>query len=161
MVKQPIYMAGPMDLADDDGRGWRTFLERNYPAIEWLNPLDMHDPIHDPAMSHREIVQDDKELIGRSKGMIINITDLSELNWGTQQEQLIANVLMYIPNVVVYKGDRADLSPWCLEHADYVATSLEEAVDVLHAMICGCAYPDERPSADVGYYNPYEREVAA
>lgn len=155
MTEKPkVYLAGPIQHADDGGHGWRDDVIEATDEFEWLNPLDKHDggeafatimperfaENYEPAddelvITDREIVEADKELIDTADAILIGF-DEKVPAWGTPMEQAYvwdeARDKSSIP-VVVYHGPLPDdeLSPWLRYHSDYRVPELSAALNHL------------------------------
>lgn len=136
-----MYLAGAITAHPDGqhGNGWRSFIQETYDGIEWINPLDYEHPDMEYGSFYDDlIVERDLMLIDRSDAIIMEVrTDIYQ--WGTPQEQFYAHGTG-TPVIVWYEGDPADLSPWCRFHHDYIATSIEEAVEVAYEITMGEKY---------------------
>lgn len=150
-----VYMAGAITHCDNYGYNWRDFVTATYSAVEWVNPLDKELDI----LMDYQVKEDDLRMLDSCDGMLMFVeTDIHQ--WGTPQEQYHAH-LTGVPVVIIYTGDRSDLSAFCTADGDYIATSIEEGVEVLYETLTTQQYPDTGRLEDTEYYSPYEYEVTA
>ena len=139
-----IYLAGPIQHAEDGGHGWRDRVkeEFDHPDIEWSDPLDKYDgpaegvvihngdPPEDVApdadlVSVSELVESDKEMVARADGVLVGWDDVPSA--GTPMEVMFAHA-NWKPVAIWYRGE-AGISPWMEYHSTSVADDLSEAVD--------------------------------
>lgn len=84
MMPMPkVYLSGPMQHLEDEGRRWREEVKQQYPGIEWLDPLDKaiedekpDDPDFwaDPELS-QDLMDGDKEMIDEADAVLLHRSD--------------------------------------------------------------------------------------
>lgn len=125
-----VYMAGPIQHAHDDGKGWRQRVKERYDYIEWLDPFDKYDST-EPEDQIREmdevteeyIVEEDLKLIHDSDAVLVHWENVPSV--GTPMEIRYA----YVNDIpVVLQTTVDDPSPWLTYHADSVHETFDEAV---------------------------------
>lgn len=90
-----IYMAGPIQHARDNGKGWRAYVKDAHPEIEWVDPMDKYDSTDNDGFddwqdesaewTDERIVAGDKEMIRECDAVLIHYEKVS--SWGTPREQ--------------------------------------------------------------------------
>lgn len=118
-------MAGPIEDAQDAGRGWRNWLEQNRDDIEWVNPEDL---IEQDEFCE-EYVEDEIELIKSSDAMLVHWEDVKTC--GTPMEVVYAATLFDIP--VIVQTTVEDPSKWLTYHATAIVDNFNDAIALLHA----------------------------
>lgn len=150
-----VYLAGAITHCENYGHGWRDFVTDTYTGLEWVNPLDKE--LH--VLTDYQVKYDDLRMLDGCDAMLMMVdTDIHQ--WGTPQEQYHAH-LTGTPVVIVYTGDRGELSAFCTADGDYIATSVEEGVEYLYELLMGEQYEHSGRLQDTAYYSPYEIEVSA
>lgn len=141
-----IYMAGPVQHADDGGHGWRNELQQSNLDAEWNNPLDKYDLSIDNVrwvkdeskipddtetateyVTSQQIVDGDKELIDESDALMIHLEEMVPM-WGTPMEMMYA--FDRTMPIAVSHGD-FEISPWLIHHADFRTMDPHDAADYL------------------------------
>lgn len=144
-MSKTVYLAGPIQFADDGGHGWRNRVATEFETvgIEWSDPLDKYDARSEAVIVHNgdppenppegsdlisttELVEADKELVAAADALLVGWDDVPSA--GTPMEVLYAYE-RDTPVVVWYRGD--SLSPWMQYHADAVFESLDDCVEWL------------------------------
>jgi hypothetical protein len=132
-----VYLAGPIDNADDDGRGWRRAIEPWGTDIEWVNPLDEHDQTAggDEPLPDKDLRLLDRENIDECDGMVVRY-ELTP-SWGTPRE--MEYVSEYgtgpdIPVVVWTDVPSEDRSPWVTD-ADAIETSMLAVLGQIQSLV--------------------------
>lgn len=90
-----IYLAGPIQHAENNGRGWRKNLELWYDDVEFLNPLDKYDAAEDyddmrAEWDDEDVVEADLELIRESDGVLVHYEE-GVPSYGTPCEAFYAS----------------------------------------------------------------------
>ena len=143
-----IYLAGPVQHADDGGHGWRDDVIAQYSdQLDFLNPLDKYDtpstevewlqPDEVPSdygdgievLSPTEIVQADKSMISSSDVVLIGLRDNVPM-YGTPREHEYAAVTLG-KRVVVWHTEDMSLSPWTITDTDYLSTDLQRCMEYI------------------------------
>lgn len=136
MMPMPkVYLSGPMQHLEDEGRSWREDVKREYPGIEWLDPLDKgieDEKPEDPDFwADHELSQDlmdaDKEMIDKADAVLLHRSDeVASHGTGREHEYAVQN------DIPVFAWTTVDDPSPCLV-ADTVAVkgSVEKAVDAI------------------------------
>jgi hypothetical protein len=143
-----VYLAGPVQHADDGGHGWRDDIEAQYgDQFDFLNPLDKYDtpstevawlqPDEVPedyddgmeVLEPRDIVGSDKEMIDASDAILIGLQDHVPM-YGTPREHEYAH--QTDTEVVVWHAEGLELSPWTISDADFLSHNLDECMDHIY-----------------------------
>jgi len=136
--KPTVYLAGPVQHADDGGEGWRTAIEDTVTNINWRNPLAKYNVPADginiisektdapDTVTPADIVNADKELLRDSEAVLVGYSDVKQV--GTPMEVMFAYE-QSIPCVIWLRNatDRASRSPWYLYHADIISDRRDAA----------------------------------
>ena len=147
--RAPIaYLCGPIENLSDAGHGWRDEIEQRWgDQIEFLNPLDRHDPIaedftiwdprfedepDEPHLTVRDIVEDDLSSIDEADCLLVHWQTYDEGSpvpmAGTPMEMRYA----WHRNMAVitrYAGTLGDVSPWARYHSDEMYSSFDECIN--------------------------------
>jgi len=137
--KPTVYLAGPVQHADDGGEGWRTAIEDTVTNINWRNPLAKYNVPADginiisektdapDTVTPADIVNADKELLRDSEAVLVGYSDVKQV--GTPMEVMFAYE-QSIPIVIWLRNatDRASLSPWYQYHADLITDRRDAAI---------------------------------
>jgi len=157
-----VYLAGPIQHADDGGHGWRDKVIDDYRTCQYLNPLDFFDGGEDKAtilpeeeaedyeaengefvITDEELVEKDKRMVHEADGLIIGFPEKVP-SWGTPQEQSESwthptNPAEAEPKkpIVVWHGHipAEELSPWIRYHATFYSRSLTECMEYLEVAL--------------------------
>ena len=124
-----IYLAGPVQHADDGGHGWRDQIKEDVLSVEWLDPLDKYDvPSGDidvgTDISAEQIVESDKEMIDGADAVLARYAHMPSV--GTPMEILYAYERDIPVFVWVDAEDTSGMSPWITHHAAGYGTSREQ-----------------------------------
>lgn len=139
-----VYMAGPIQHAQDNGKGWRSRVKHKYDHIDWVDPIDKYDSTSEAAAWEDEkVVEQDKALIDDCDAMLVHYEKVP--TWGTPREHEYA-VQMGIPVVVQTTEDKP--SPWLTSDAVAVVKTFAEAVEVLQKPFSAA---DPRPNGEPYY----------
>ena len=141
-----IYLAGPVQHADDGGHDWRDDVIAQYrDQLDFLNPLDKYDtpstevewlqpdevpsdyPEDVEVLSPVEIVRADKEMINASDVVLIGLRDSVPM-YGTPREHEFAGATLG-KRVVVWHTEDMVLSPWTITDSDYLSTDLDACME--------------------------------
>lgn len=137
MTDERIYMAGPVQHADDYGVGWRQMIKQEYPdRFDWADPLDVYhagDMGVEREWTDEEIIVKDLRMIDESDGVLVGWDDVPSA--GTPMEVFYASFVRNIPVVVRYDGD--EISPWMSGHSMAIMSTWDAAVQVLGAIFDG------------------------
>ena len=139
-----IYLAGPIQHAEDGGYGWRDRVKSEFDthAVEWSDPLDKYDgpaegviihngnppedaPPDADLVSIETLVETDKRMVDNADAVLVGWDDVPSA--GTPMEVLHAHNQL-TPVVIWYQGD-AGLSPWMEYHSTFVTDTLAAAVE--------------------------------
>lgn len=136
MMSMPkVYLSGPMQHLEDEGRSWRQDVKREYPGIEWLDPLDKgieDEKPEDPDFwADYELSQDlmdaDKDMIDEADAVLLYRSgDVASHGGGREHEYAVQNG---IPVFVWTTVD--DPSPCLVADTVEVKGSVEKAVNAL------------------------------
>lgn len=132
--KPRVYLAGPIQHAQDRGKGWRARVKDKYDHIEWVDPIDKYDgssPANEDMAAEWEderIVAEDKALIDDCDGIMIHYEKVP--SWGTPREHEYA-VENGLPVFVQTTED--DPSPWLTADAECVFERFEDVVASISA----------------------------
>lgn len=149
MVSKPVvYLAGPVQHADDGGSGWRDYvLEEFGGQFNFRNPLSKYDvptddldvvpgesdPSDPTTVGTREIVTEDKRLLAEADAILVGWEDVQSI--GTPME--VYHGAQNDHAVAIWNRYGADLSPWFLEHVDHVSVELHTCLNALHEEVAG------------------------
>jgi len=139
--KPTIYLAGPVQHADDHGVGWRETVTELVNSFETANPLNKYNipvedltivrdrpPMGDDEVSAAQIIESDKDLIREADAILVGYEDVQMT--GTPMEVCWCDEVCPETPIVVWMRDqttRDELSPWW-EHADAFERSLTSAL---------------------------------
>lgn len=149
-----VYLAGPIQHADDGGHGWRDRVIDDHRSLQYLNPLDFFDGGEDKAtilpedvaedyetekgeflITDEDLVEKDKRMVNEADALLIGFPEKVPA-WGTPMEQGYAweNGMPTKP-IAVWHGDipNVELSPWIRYHATFASQSLLACVNYLEA----------------------------
>jgi nucleoside 2-deoxyribosyltransferase len=137
MTNPAVYLAGPVQHADDHGVGWRECVTDLIDGFEFNNPLDKYnvgvndltiirdgDASGDSEIHATEIINADKQLIRESDAILAAFEDIKMT--GTPMEVCWCDEVSSEKPIVVWVRDgtsREQMSPWW-EHADAIKHSL-------------------------------------
>lgn len=133
-----VYLAGPIQHAQDRGKGWRTRLSEKYDDsdIEFVDPMDKYDPTdsdgfddwqsEDAEWTDERIVSADRALIDECDAMLIHYEKVP--TWGSPREHEYATA-NDIPVFVQTTEERP--SPWLTVDAEAVAETFETAIEAI------------------------------
>jgi len=141
-MKPTLYLAGPVQHADDHGVGWRETVTELVNSFETANPLDKYNiPVEDLTIVRgdadasgdneihaRTIIKNDKRLIREADAILVGYEDVQMT--GTPMEVCWCDEVCPETPIVVWMRDqtsRDELSPWW-EHADAFERSLTSAL---------------------------------
>lgn len=140
MSDQPtIYLAGPIQAPEDNGSGWRGFIQEYWTEPNWLNPLDRHDPEEYDTLTVQDVVEDDKAAIDEADAVLVGWTRVPSV--GTPMEILycyernIPVVVLLEPEGSRGSVDKRDLSPWLVYHADGIHQSPAAALENIKSYV--------------------------
>lgn len=155
MSERRIYLAGPVQHADDGGRGWRDRIKGEMPRGEWLDPLDKYDvPAGDVDVSPTEIVESDKAMIDEADAVLARYAHVPSV--GTAMEILHA----YERDIPVFVWDDGDdsasMSPWISHHATGYGTSLRQVAERAHVEAGWEPQADTRAAEEIAASVPEE-----
>lgn len=128
-----VYLCGPIQHAQDYGKGWRNALKERHPDIEWIDPFDKYDSTEGSEDEIRrewtdeEIVQQDLELIEASDAVLVHWEEVPAC--GTPMEIAYAVQVFEVP--VVVQTTVEEPSPWLTAHATAVVPTFAEAIHQL------------------------------
>lgn len=143
--KPTVYLAGPIQHTQDDGKSWRKYIKDKYEHLfEFQDPWDKYpdgvsnDEILDPESEHHwtdeEIMASDREQIDQSDGLIIHYEQ--KPIWGTPREMEYVSEWGRGPDIpVVIQTKEDETSPWMhdavaiVERFDAAVKLLKEAID--------------------------------
>lgn len=127
-----VYMAGPIQHAQDYGKGWRNALKERHPDIEWIDPFDKYDHTEGAESEIRrewtdeEIVEQDLALIDEADAVLVHWEEVATC--GTPMEIFYAN---QTDKPVVVQTTVEDPSPWLTAHSYAVVSTFAEAIHQL------------------------------
>lgn len=143
-----VYLAGPVQHAEDGGHGWRRDIQERYGGqFEFLNPLDKYDtpsdevewlqPDETPAdypddievLEPRDIVSSDKAMIDAADVVLIGLKEAVPM-YGTPREHEYAQDTD--TDVVVWHGEDMELSPWTISDTAFLSPSLSECMEHIY-----------------------------
>ena len=167
-----VYLAGPIQHADDNGVSWREEIKQEFSDseyLEWLDPLDKYNSATDAQYVPRsewdeyddlqnlvtaeEIVEPDKEMIDESDAMLVGWSEVPAC--GTPMEVMYQYMLNEITEthkpIVVWWRDADDaeshISPWMEYHSTDIEDSRAAALSQLrvYAIMSGNYGTAENP----------------
>lgn len=143
-----VYLAGPVQHADDGGHGWRETIEEQYgEQFDFLNPLDKYDtptdevewlqpgeevedyPDAEEVLTPSDIVDADKEMIDMADAILIGLQSVVPM-YGTPREHEYA--VQTDTDVVVWYEEGAELSPWTIEGGAFLSTEVAECMEHIY-----------------------------
>lgn len=150
-----VYLAGPIQHADDGGHGWRDKVIDDHRSLQYLNPLDFFDGGEDKAtilpeavaedyetdkgeflITDEELVHKDKNMVNEADALLIGFPEKVSA-WGTPMEQIYAWQGEISPSkpIAVWHGEipSQELSPWMRYHSTFSSQSLLACVNYLEA----------------------------
>lgn len=103
--------------------------------VTWRQPGESHEDIDGEVYTTSEIVNGDREMLRNADAMLMALRDVIEhddgvmpaYSHGTAREHEFAVRECRIP-VIVWYDDRLELSPWVLDDAAFVSTSLDDCL---------------------------------
>lgn len=128
-----VYMAGPIQHAQDYGKGWRGAVKASFGSVDWLDPFDKYDSTDGAETEIRrewtdeEIVEEDLVLIREADAVLVHWEEVPAC--GTPMEIVYAAEMYGKP--VAVQTTVEEPSPWLTAHADFVAQTFQEAIDFL------------------------------
>lgn len=138
--KLRIYQAGPVQNAAAP-HSWRDDLKRDYPSIDWVDPLAKYDAsdVGDVAIDYgdggditpAEIVKADLDLIDSCDGVFAFLPK-GVVSRGTDMELRYAHAVANVP-VAAWTEVNTDeeRGPWLVAHVDHFGPTFAENVDYL------------------------------
>lgn len=132
-----VYLSGPMQHLDDEGRSWREKIKDEYPGVNWLDPLDKEiedkkpdDPDYwaDPILS-QGLMDADKEMIDEADAVLLyRASGVASHGSGREHEYAIQNDIPVFVWTTVN-----DPSPCLVADSKSVSRGLDQAVWNLNA----------------------------
>lgn len=105
MSREKVYLAGPVQHADDNGNGWRDYLMANSDDFDWQNPLDEYEVQLDDVrmveeypragdndvtyITFEDLVASDKEMVDEADAMLVGWGRVPSV--GTPMEMMYAH----------------------------------------------------------------------
>lgn len=156
-----VYLAGPIQHADDGGHGWRDMVIGEYSdSFDFINPLDFFDGGEDTAtilpkdvaeeykpaedenvITDEQVVKKDTMLVNDADALLIGYHEKVPA-WGTPFEQaLVSNRSIAQPNpripVAVWHSDllSSELSPWLRYNSTYNSRKMRNVMGYLEAVL--------------------------
>lgn len=139
--KPRVYMCGPIQHAQDDGKGWRQIIKQKYgDEFEFADPWSKYPEgstnaeILDPESEHHwtdeDIMDGDREQIAKSDALLIHYA--GEATWGSPREHEYVSRWGRGPDipVVIQLSDKKYYSPW-MHDAYAVVETFEEAMEAI------------------------------
>lgn len=131
--KARVYMAGPIQHAQDRGKGWRERVKEQYDQLEWVDPIDKYDSASAAAEWEDErIVQEDLGLIDECEALLVHWEEVPTC--GTPMEIRYAygeDKLVVVQTTVPYD----ELSPWLTYHVNGVVPTFAGATNHLREVL--------------------------
>lgn len=148
MSEQPtVYLCGPIQHAQDDGKGWRAYVRESYGhEFDFNDPWSKYDDeatnsqILDPGSEYYwsdvEIMEGDREQIDEADALLIHYA--GESTWGSPREHEYVSEWGRGPDipVVIQLSDEEFYSPW-MHDAYAVVKTFEEAFTALRTAVGG------------------------
>ena len=142
-----IYLCGGIaGLSDAQCNDWRTQVKKELPQVaystnhadiffglDFLDPMrrDYRGVVIDDALAHRLCKEDKKDI--QSSDIILAMCPVP--SWGTAMEIMYAYDKLDKWVVVVCNSPK--VSPWLMEHSDYLVGTLEEAYAAITTIMEG------------------------
>lgn len=139
-----VYLAGPIEFAADDGKGWRNETIEMFPGIDYINPHDIFSReeiqrVYKPTFEgnipqedfdefilDEEVTNQEKQEILRCDAVLVGFQDIKSR--GTCMEMMFC-YLNRIP-IYIWNMDKLDDIPlWVTSHAQYISDSREKAIE--------------------------------
>jgi nucleoside 2-deoxyribosyltransferase len=123
-----VYLAGPIQHANDNGKGWRARVKQTYDECQWIDPLDKYDATEHEyeEWTDEQIVEDDLRMIDDADGLLVHWEEVPTCGTPMEIRYAYANDIF---TVVQHTLD--DPSPWLTYHAHVEVEAFQEAVDTL------------------------------
>lgn len=124
MTERPIYLAGPIDAADDPAT-WRDDLKDSYPDLDFVDPVEVWpDYAEDPSETISWCLEQAERC-----DVLAGMLGASETT-GTHHE--IDRAAVHGRRVVAHIHDPAPVSEFVLEHPSIrTVADLETAIEIL------------------------------
>lgn len=152
MTEYQVYLAGAINNASDDGRGWRDdlgegrvwFNDDGKNEMLFQNPLDEHEPDDVADMDPHDLVASDLRQIQNSDALLVRWNTEIPMA-GTPMEmcyahyQLALPIVTWIPQLqpseyTEFFGSKVSiegLSPWVRYHSDEIVSNEQSAIGKL------------------------------
>lgn len=142
----PVYLAGPIQHAQDRGKGWRARVKDEYDECSWVDPFDKYDTT-DPLAewTEEDIVEDDLAMIDSCQALLVHWEEVPTC--GTPMEMRYAyerDIFIVVQTTV----PQDELSPWLTYHASMMFETFDEAVETLNYALWGRRGEPRLSSAD-------------
>ena len=122
-----VYLGGPIaGCTDEEAKDWRNHLKKILPSIEFSDPMDRD--FREVDGDHTEvIVEGDLDAIDSCDVLLANCW---KIGWGTGMEIMYASRWADIKILTIVPPEHP-ISPWLTYHCDYIARSMEDAIETL------------------------------
>lgn len=132
----PVYLAGPIQHAQDRGKGWRNIVKGYYDECEWVDPFDKYDTTTEEGEEWdvEDIVEDDLAMIDDCQGVLVHWEEVPTC--GTPMEMRYAyeqDIFIVVQTTVRHD----ELSPWLTYHASEIVATFDDAVETLDYALWG------------------------
>lgn len=132
---ETVYLAGPIQHAQDYGKGWRAVIKNEYPHYDWVDPTVLEDPTECDSV----VPGANTDLVEEEIKLICDYIDTMLVHWeevptvGTPMEIIYANA-NDVPVIVQTTVADDRLSEWLTYHADVVVETFDAAVEEIEAI---------------------------
>jgi nucleoside 2-deoxyribosyltransferase len=139
-----VYLAGPIEFADDDGKTWRNETIELFSDVDYVNPHDIFSreeiqKVYKPTLEgeipegnydefilDEEVTTQEKQEILRCDAVFVGFQDIKSR--GTCMEMMFC-YLNRIP-IYIWNMDKLDDIPlWVTSHAQYISDSREKVIE--------------------------------
>ena len=135
MYQPRVYLAGPIQHAQDHGKGWRNRIKSERDEFNWVDPFDQYDTKNESQeWTSQEIIENDFFMIDNCRALLVHWEEVPTCGTPMEIRYAYENDIFV---VVQTKINQDDLSPWLKYHVDSIVESFDQAILTLqHALWC-------------------------
>lgn len=129
MYQPKVYLGGPIQHAQDNGKGWRALVKENYDECSWVDPLDTwntHDEYKE--WTDIDIVEDDLFMLDDCRGLLVHWEEVATCGTPMEMRYAYNNNIFTVVQTTIPKEK---LSPWLRYHVNCIVETFDEAVNTL------------------------------